>query len=522
METFTHLLHQKLGLPTGSALLITALVLLLVGAILLKIRQRQKLARTNRSLSAALMPDKGGRSPLADAAPKLPASEADAADSDPSSGSADVCEVDPLEEVEIYISYGHLEQAATTLRWYVEHHSQDIDNLKRLLDLYLEIPDLDGYAEIQERFCGLFPEDTFCREGIIRGLQADPANLQLRVLAEAYLGMDVDSIDAFILDNAQEAEAADPFELDVTERVESFTAQASINRAQNALKQAIVNPEPLDLSGLDLSGDKPGLQTVAEGPLSLIRGQDVNFELRAEEHAALSGFISPIQLAYTHLAAGDVETAADILRRGTLFEPRKLAYHVELMHILAQHRQPEAYAEALLSLYLTLWGAGSSLRQRLLNIGLRLGHHPLLEHLQDVDSGAGDLALLANAWGLHIPLAAIPFSNPPLVEERLVALNDLMDGAQDDAVLQEFDQLLDYGQVDEAITHLEEAVCADPQNDRYYKPLMEMYERMSDLTRYTQFTESILQGETVPSEETLRLMIEVGERLKRHVTKRAV
>ena len=129
---------------------------------------------------------------------------------------------------------------------------------------------------------------------------------------------------------------------------------------------------------------------------------------------------------------------------------------------------------------------------------------------------------MANRHGLHIPLAAIPFTTAALIEERLASRDSIIEVDNEDEVLQEFDQLIEYGQTQEAVNHLEENIFAAPQEDRYYRPLMEMYERMGDLSCFTQFTEAVLKQERLPSEETLRLMIEVGERLKRQQNKRAV
>ncbi|MEW6612172.1 MAG: type IV pilus assembly protein FimV [Pseudomonadota bacterium] len=532
MDLITPLLSGIADLPAASLAVIAGLLILLLLALLIKLRQRQQLRKASRAawveatLAKRERPHAKQQQPAA-AAPAAaadPSAAGESADSSLPVTSAEVYEVDPLEEVEVYLAYGHLEQAAATLRWHVEHHAVDLAMLQRLQDIYLDIPDLDGYAEIQERLCTLFPDEASCREGILRGLRADPASLQLRVLAESYLGLDVDAVDRLLADTQSPAAplpaAAHP------EQSEALHAQSSLSRAQHALKQALINPEPLDLSGLDFADVRPsaaGPAGAASGDLALIRGEGrLRGTLAPLEAQALRAHLSPIEIAHIHLELDDPGSAIDILRRGTLFEPRKLAYHVELLKVLYQQQRLEAYAEALLSLYLTLWGAGQSLRQRLLDLGFRLGRHPLLEHLLDVDAGEGDLALLANAWGLHVPLAAIPFSNPPLVEERLRTQISMVGSDSDDRILQEFDQLLEFGQVEEAIDHLESAVHTSPQEGLYYLPLMEMYERMGDLNRFTRFTESILHGEQLPPEDTLRLMIEVGDRLKGQTSRRAV
>lgn len=438
-------------------------------------------------------------------------------DHDRSESTTEIYEVDPREEAEIYLSYGHLDQAAATLQWYVERHREDSETLRRLLDIYIEIPDLDRYAEYQDRFCSLSPDDPNCRAGIMRGILADPGNLELRNQAYTYLGMGPDTVSGYLQAQGVAADST----LDLPQISEKKT---ELNQAQDALKQAIVNQEGPDLSGMELTEQRPGtVQPAALGSSPLIQGKTpLASELSDHERYILQGFSDPISLAHLYLELQRPDKAILVMRRALLFDPRKLASHIELLQILHAQKQLEAYAEALLNLYLCMWGSGKSLRQRMLTLGLQLGSHPLIETLQNLNDDTDDLADLANRHGLHIPLAAIPFTTAPLIEERLASRDSIIEVDNEDEVLHEFDQLIEYGQTQEAVNHLEENIFAAPQEDRYYRPLMEMYERMGDLSCFTQFTEAVLKQERLPSEETLRLMIEVGERLKRQQSKRAV
>lgn len=541
---FTAIISSTItALPASSGIIVGACVLLILVVLVFKFIQARKNQKSLDSLVEAHQRSKASAAAKRSAPPAESAAEPEPLEYTPApvaqsdtevstsaaESSTEIYEVDPREEAEIYLSYGHLEQAATTLQWYVERHREDSDTLQRLLDIYIEIPDLDRYAEYQDRFCSLSPDDPNCRQGILRGVLADPGNLDLRNQAYTYLGMDPDAVSGYLKEQGAPAEV----EIAATQQTAATPAakkadDIQLDRTQGALKQAVVNQEGMDLSGMELTEQRPGGAQPATADASqagkpLIQGQmSLGSDLSDNERYILQGFQNPVKLAHLYLELKHPDKAITLMRRALLFDPRKLAYHVELLQILFAQKQIDLYAEALLNLYLGMWGSGKSLRLRMLNMGLQLGSHPLMETLKNINEDVDDVAELANRHGLHIPMAAIPFTMPPLVEERLASRDSIIEVGDEDQVLQEFDQLIEYGQTQEAVNYLEETIFAAPQEDRYYRPLMEMYERMGDLTCFTQFTEAVLKQERLPSEETLRLMIEVGERLKRQQSKRAV
>ncbi|MBU2810275.1 hypothetical protein HF669_02540 [Acidithiobacillus thiooxidans] len=101
---------------------------------------------------------------------------------------------DLLREADIYLTYGHYAQAATVLRWYVDVHPGDTAVINKLLDTYTAMADINSYAELLEQL-GEKPhtapmEASWWRQRIQEGLQQDPGNLELLVLAEK-VGMTV-------------------------------------------------------------------------------------------------------------------------------------------------------------------------------------------------------------------------------------------------------------------------------------------------------------------------------------------
>ncbi len=93
---------------------------------------------------------------------------------------------DLLKESAIYMQYGHYSQAATVLRWYVDLRPDDTRAINQLLDAYLALEDLDAYTELLaslgEKLGVQSP--TWWRGKIREGLERDPGNLELLVLAE--------------------------------------------------------------------------------------------------------------------------------------------------------------------------------------------------------------------------------------------------------------------------------------------------------------------------------------------------
>ncbi|MGC8504707.1 MAG: hypothetical protein ACP5MM_07920 [Acidithiobacillus sp.] len=491
-----------MGLPLTSLILIASLVVLVLIAVLWKLHTQKKPAAAPRPRSTVQQTPRASAGKVQEAAPAA-------------SAAAQIEEVSILDEVEIYLSYGHLEQASTTLRWYVDHHRGDQEQTRRLLEIYLALADVDRYAEILERLC----EHTAhagvdCREDIFAGLQLDPQNLQLRVLAEALLGMSVAAIEAELVQRRPQRADSGP-----------TLAHNALAEARQNLEQAIVNPEPFDLGDINLSGfnaptDKSqGREAESPGPAQdnrpLLVGEMSLGALDEAETTVVAGIISPLTAARQLRAAGQDDVAERLLRRNLILDPRKLALHVELLELLYQRRQAATYAEELLYLYLTLWGAGAALRHRLLHHGQQLGAHPLWSELDGIDGNEHRLAPLAEQYGLYVPITAIPISSPPLILEQIRRDNIIVAADHDDSILHEFNQLLDYGQVEEAVSLLEMATIAQPANGDYYAPLLEMYERMDAQDRFSDFIQAVLAADTQPDEEIMRQMFDLAERLQR-------
>ncbi len=425
---------------------------------------------------------------------------------------AEIDEVSILDEIDIYLAYGHLEQAATTLRWYVDHHPEDSVQAGRLLDLYLELLDIDHLTELLERAlenCSLSRDQAVTLA--LAGLEKDPDNLTLRVFADTQLGMGREIVDAELgRRNSQKTPAMPILVVD----------SPGFAEIQRELQQVIVNPEPVDFSGIHLDAFRRERSPIRSSPApvkdacALVQGSVPAMPVTPVEQTIISTLVSPSLALQLLQEAGQFDEAAILLNRQTILHPEQPGLHVALLRILHARQEKDQYGRALLSLYITLWGMGKALRQRLLSLGRQMGDSPLWDELAGAEGNENQLGAIAERHGHHIPASAIPASSPPLVEEQLRHDHMVANTEAGDQVLQEFNMLLDYGQVDEAVGLLEQAALASPQRNNYFFPLMEMYERMQAQERFARFIRKILASETPPDESILRQMFHLSERLR--------
>ncbi|MEY2342990.1 hypothetical protein AB4090_12890 [Acidithiobacillus sp. IBUN Pt1247-S3] len=492
-------------LPTVSLFLIVAALVLLAAAVIWKLRARRRSAGRPTLDS----PIRGASQPQAQhfsAQPQPPSSPAPA---------AEIEEVSIFDEIEIYLAYDHVDQATTALRWYVDHHPQNLEQRDRLRSLYMDAADYNHLAELlEEDLDRKYLSSDTARDLILQCLQRDPQNLPLRVLAETRLDLSLESID-------QELRRHQPLQDErVKARQEEVTELGSIHRD---LQQAIVHPEPLDLHDIPLNAfqrDIPGqeqLEDYAED--ALLRGSATLSPLDEEEIRAVSALVGTAHAVRLLQETGQYEAAESLLRRQIILYPKRLRLHVLLLQFLYEQQKGAEFAHALLRLYITLWGLGKPLRQRLLQLGRQLDANVLYDDLENSDGRENQvLATLAEKNQLYIPISTIPISSPQLVQERLRRDREIAEANADDPILRDFNMLLDYGQVEEAVDLLEQSALASPRQSVYFLPLLEMYERMQARDRFTRFSKKIINCDPQPDEAIMRQLYHLSERLQRGVT----
>ncbi|WP_248886380.1 hypothetical protein [Acidithiobacillus acidisediminis] len=491
-------------LPLTSLILIAAALALLAIAVIWKARARKRIQRQAPSPSRP----QPTTAPVQAAQP--PAEQETRASPAPL---AEVEEVSIFDEIEIYLAYGHIEQAATALRWHLDHHPEDLVQRNRLRQLYIEAGDHNRLAEIlEEDFDHKYLDTSAIRDLTLQCLRQDPQNLALRVFAESRLDLGLERID-------QELGRHQPLPAEDAAARQEETELFAVHRD---LQQAIVHPEPLELSDIPLHAfrrEAAGQESIAcAAEDALLHGSATLSPLNEEEIRVINALVGSTQLVRLLAETGQWAMAEDLLRGQVIRYPKRLRLHVLLLELLYEQRRERDFAQALLRLYITLWGLGKALRWRLLQLGRQLGADPLYDELENSEGKENrELPRLAEKHHLYVPTSTIPISSPQLVEERLRRDQDISEAHADDPILRDFNMLLDYGQVEEAVDLLEQSALASPGKSVYFLPLLEMYERMQARDRFARFSKKIINCDPQPEEAIMRQLYHLSERLQRGI-----
>lgn len=409
----------------------------------------------------------------------------------------EVADADPLAEAAVYLEFGYLDHAAQSLRNHVEGPGKgNLEILRKLLQIYLQIKRIDDYAEILEHMQLAGEDRAYLQEALLAGLESDIDNLQLRVFAESALGLGPEHLAKLLaLDMPIEGDPHPEPELD---------------------------PAPLAVSASRDASPRPGedRQHATRVVLRLVEGgMRMTSLFTMEEKAMLRVFTHPAHEARLyrteariHRDAGDLEAAADALRRAISVHPRALVNFADLLWILHRRGRLNEYAHTLWRLFAVLDGAGRALRERFLGMGLGLGRHEILEALvqmtdhRQVEEIGRRFNLLPEdqqaGRGLHLIEAV----------KREASDNSLAGQAAD--VLVEVNAFLEFGQIDQAIAALEAAILDDPSDTRFYPTLLDLYDRMDDLERLESLFGNVKKLIQRPPEEVAPMMLGLQQRLQ--------
>lgn len=413
----------------------------------------------------------------------------------------EVSEVDPLEGVDIYIEYGYYERAAETLRWYVDSSAghSDLNALRKLLQVYFQLSQIDNYALVLEKLSEAGERADFLKRAFVAGLKEDSGNLQLRVFAEACLGISFEKINS-ILGGVPEAPkpappvepakpaAPDPEEVrpvpareEIRESAEKPAAPPAERRAAPRLgKQVVEGTAPLD-------------------PLS------------SQERDVIDTLVPAALAAKLYLSFQNYECAIPVLKRAIVEQPKALVNFTEILKLYYFRKEVDEYAKTLWQLFNVLDNYGSDLKERLLGVGFSMGTHPVLEALAQAKERR-HLEAIGRNFGYY-PVEMVTSKGLDLVSAS-VSNETYETGHDGDAVLAEVDSYIEYGQIDEALELLEREILADPQKVQLYRPLLDLYDRMDALARFTSMASEIKKRAQRPTAEVISMMNSLYKRLQ--------
>ncbi|MBV8679958.1 MAG: hypothetical protein JO338_05845 [Aquitalea sp.] len=499
MNTSDTLLKQLASSPEAIAAIAVLLLLLGMTLVILLRRQPKVPQSIRRSSQPPLLPEAVIRQPSRPAqtgtapAPATSAEEAELEDHEIMSYEVD--DLDALAEIDVFMEFGYLEQAALALRTYVDGPSSNAPGqLGRLAELYLQLRWIDDYSDILER---QYEHSLLDRQqlhtAILAGLQQDHHNLALRVMADSWLGLGIEEINQQLGDQHPEASH------------EELLLRAVVHSAEQPAKASLSASEASQLAA--------GLQR-----LPLVAGQGKLAPLNQQEIKLLTTMLPPARQASILLACHQPAAALPSLQLLAKDDKVQLSQLVDTLRACYMTRNLPLFCRYLWQLHLAIGNFGLSLKQSLFQLGCQLGQHPALmalEHQPD--------RLTLEAIGRQF--GYIETQSPPVAPLMLVTAKrtTAVAAPSEDALnhaLTEAEQFIDYGQIDMAIRTLEDAILHCPLQAELYPPLLKLYEQLGDLARFTWLTRQIRERVTTPPDEITgmlaRFVQTMQQRLHQH------
>ncbi len=341
-----------------------------------------------------------------------------------------VADTDLLTEADVYLQFGYLDRAAALLRSYVDHNPPASRELARLLGLYLRLHAIDDFTDILQRLAALgIMTEADTAQAVVEGLRIDPDNLALRVFAEDTLGWDM----------------------------------ATVSRRIGLRQPASPAPQPGQLvSPASAAGD---------GSLQLVCGSQALAALNPHERLAICHLMPARQGVRILQQHGETATAIGTLEALLAQTRHPLTPLMDILHLYYRQANLAGFTRRLWQSFVLLGEHGTALRERLLRMGFALGSHPVLDVLASAPDSAR-LEALGREWGF-VPPSPAAESGIPLVTVQGTAATATRHDALDEA-----DAYLDYGQTEQALAVLEQAVFANPADVRLYPLLLDLYQRL--------------------------------------------
>ncbi|MEN8260812.1 MAG: hypothetical protein ABFS02_09545 [Pseudomonadota bacterium] len=195
------------------------------------------------------------------------------------------------------------------------------------------------------------------------------------------------------------------------------------------------------------------------------------FQLSGTKDLSLDGCIDPV-------------AALDYLAHCVARCPLDLASHVRRIFLCARMNLQEGLYGALLDLFIVLTGRGLSLRRRLLygsKPQLKQEHFAALERSLGVDAGAsGELPLTSRSM----------LYGGNTGSTRLVVATELTGKDEDDPLIIARDHI-EFSQLDEARSVLEQAIMLHPLRKELQLELVDLYQSMRDKENFRRMLENI-------------------------------
>ncbi len=402
---------------------------------------------------------------------------------DPGAASVSAQEVDPLTEYQVYKQFGYEDKAAASLAGYLDKIDRAPEKLlHELANLSLSTGNIDLLASVLEKHGEVLNADDLANY-VREGLSVDPHNLPLRVVAEHKLSWGMNEV-AEQIGEKTGLGADDSEVISSTSRRASSSEENTRSAQRNIKRSAIV---------------------VAKGSYELR-------DLSAEEMTAVIGFVKPERS--TKLLQNQIgyEAAVQQYNRAIQKSEKPAALIIDALKLDYQHNEVEQFAGHLWKLYYSLGSYGRQVKERMLGWGYNLGQHELFDELEK-GPNEQQIREIGLAKGYLQPSARQLKSNyRELVLQSDSVISD--SNSPSDVALKEVESLLMYGQLEQAISTLEQAVLQYPEESQLYITLFDLYERSEDWVRLEQFLKLLRDRVNSLPEEVVLAMSQLVQRVQ--------
>ena len=406
-----------------------------------------------------------------------------AANIDPGSSSVSAQEVDPLTEYQVYKQFGYEDKAAASLAGYLNKIDRAPEKLvHELANLSLSTGNIDLLATTLDKHSGVLAPDSLASY-VREGLSVDPHNLPLRVLADSRLGWDMKEVAHQI--GEQTGLGGAGMEQGGVASVQVADAQEQAAESRQAKRSAIV---------------------VAKGSHELK-------DLSEEELSAVLSFVKPERSTKILNNQVDYDTAVQYYNRAIQKSDKPAALIIDALKLDYQHDKVEQFAGHLWELYYSLGSYGRQVKERMLGWGYSLGQHELFDQLEKGPSEQQIREIGLSKGYIQPSARQLKSKYRELVLQNDSVVSDSNSPA--DVALKEVESLLMYGQLDQAIGTLEQAVLQYPQETQLYMTLFDLYERSEDWPRLEQFLKLLRERVSSLPEEVVLAMGQLLQRVNR-------
>lgn len=204
-------------------------------------------------------------------------------------------------------------------------------------------------------------------------------------------------------------------------------------------------------------------------------------EFMLDPHMAIHGHTS---LVLRHVS--DMDGALTYLGHRILQHPNELRSHIQRILLLVRKNDGAALYGAMVDLLIALRGGGPALKQRMLEharpLLTRTSYTFLARHLE-----SGLLPCDPVLARVRSSLLRAGFCGHDRLVRRLESARET---PRD--VLEEARELIEYGQLDQALETLENSLLIDPGQDAVARELLDLYRRTGEMDRLAAMREQLM------------------------------